>query len=136
MVLIHAGYFSHELGMCMQSDVLLPQSEGPHRVLWLLHGASDDETAWQRRTSIERYVEGTGLAVVMPCGHLSSYVNMAHGGKYFSYIADELPAIMRGFFSLSDKREDNFIAGLSMGGAGALRIGIARPENYLSLIHI
>ena len=92
MVLIHAGYFSHELGMCMQSDVLLPQSEGPHRVLWLLHGASDDETAWQRRTSIERYVEGTGLAVVMPCGHLSSYVNMAHGGKYFSYIADELPA--------------------------------------------
>src|SRR5699024_3532676 len=78
MVLIHAGYFSHELGMCMQSDVLLPQSEGPHRVLWLLHGASDDETAWQRRTSIERYVEGTGLAVVMPCGHLSSYVNMAH----------------------------------------------------------
>ena len=110
MVLIHAGYFSHELGMCMQSDVLLPQSEGPHRVLWLLHGASDDETAWQRRTSIERYVEGTGLAVVMPCGHLSSYVNMAHGGKYFSYIADELPTIMRGFFSLSDKREDNFIA--------------------------
>ena len=133
MVLIHAGYFSHELGMCMQSDVLLPQSEGPHRVLWLLHGASDDETAWQRRTSIERYVEGTGLAVVMPCGHLSSYVNMAHGGKYFSYIADELPAIMRGFFSLSDKREDNFIAGLSMGGAGALRIGIARPENYCAI---
>ena len=133
MVLIHAGYFFFVLGMCMQSDVLLPQSEGPHRVLWLLHGASDDETAWQRRTSIERYVEGTGLAVVMPCGHLSSYVNMAHGGKYFSYIADELPTIMRGFFSLSDKREDNFIAGLSMGGAGALRIGIARPENYCAI---
>ena len=32
MVLIHAGYFSHELGMCMQSDVLLPQSEGPQHV--------------------------------------------------------------------------------------------------------
>ena len=97
MVLIHAGYFSHELDMCMQSDVLLPQSEGPHRVLWLLHGASDDETAWQRRTSIERYVEGTGLAVVMPCGHLSSYVNMAHGGKYFSMAASIFPILRTNF---------------------------------------
>jgi len=133
MVSVQVGHVSDVLGMCMQTEVLLPQQEGPHPVLWLLHGAGDNQSAWLRRTSIERYVHGTGLAVVMPCGHLSSYVDMAHGGAYFTYIADELPRIMRSFFSLSDKREDNFIAGPSMGGAGALRIGIARPENYAAI---
>ncbi len=145
MALIHVNFFSESLGMCVAADVILPQASNrligmdtasdaeKHPVLWLLHGASDNHTIWQRRTSIERYVAPLGLAVVMPNVHLSGYTDMAHGGKYFTYVADELPKIMRSFFPFSDKREDNFISGLSMGGAGCMKIGLARPANYAAI---
>lgn len=145
MALIHIGFFSDVLGMEVNCDVILPQRatrqigmaaasrEGKHPTLWLLHGSSDDHTIWQRRTSIERYAAPLGLAVVMPAVQLSSYANMAHGGRYYDYISKELPQRMREFFPLSDKREDNFIAGLSMGGAGCLKIGLANPQNYAAI---
>ncbi len=104
-----------------------------HPTLWLLHGASDNHTIWQRRTSIERYAAPLGLAVVMPNAHLSSYADMAHGGTYYTYVSKELPEMMRSMFPLSDKREDNFIAGLSMGGAGCMKIGLNNPENYAAI---
>ena len=93
MALIPTNFFSDALGMCVSCDVILPQQsskligmdtgvrpDGKHPVLWLLHGASDDHTIWQRRTSIERYAAPLGLAVVMPAAHLSSYSDMVHGG--------------------------------------------------------
>ncbi len=145
MALIHTHFFSESLGMSSAVDVILPQksnaligmntsaSSQKHPVLWLLHGASDNHTIWQRRTSIERYVAASGLAVVMPGVHLSMYSDMVHGGKYFTYISEELPKLMRQFFPLSVKREDNYIAGLSMGGAGAMKVGLSRPENYVAI---
>lgn len=144
MALVHAGFFSEALGMCASCDVIIPQysrsligmktaQTDSRKVLWLLHGASDDQTIWQRRTSIERYAAPLGLAVVMPAAHLSSYADMAHGGKFFTYIADELPQIMRRMFGFSQAREDNYIAGLSMGGAGCLKIGLARPDRYCAI---
>ena len=141
MALIHANFFSTALGMCVNCEVILPQRVGAHigavpecwPTLWLLHGASDDETAWVRRTSIERYVAPLGLAVVMPAVRLSNYANMAHGQRFYDYVSRELPTLMRDFFPLSDKREDNFIAGLSMGGAGCLKIGLANPQNYAAI---
>ena len=145
MALLHVNFFSKSLGMCVAVDVILPQratkqigmaavaSGDKHPVLWLLHGASDNHTIWQRRTSIERYAAPLGLAVVMPNVHLSSYADMKHGGKYYTYISKELPEIMRSMFPLSDKREDNFISGLSMGGAGCMKIGLANPENYAAI---
>ena len=141
MAFIQTYFFSQALGMCVSCNVVLPQrtadneakANEKHPVLWLLHGMSDDETIWERRTSIERYAAPFGLAVVMPCVHLSSYADMAHGGKYYTYISKELPDAMRSFFPLSDKREDNFIAGLSMGGAGAMKIGLANPQNYAAI---
>ena len=145
MALIHIGFFSEVMGMCMSCDVILPQysrsligmktseAAGPKKVLYLLHGASDDHTIWQRRTSIERYAAPLGLAVVMPAAHLSSYADMAHGQKFYTYISEELPRKMREFFGFSDKREDNYIAGLSMGGAGCLKIGIANPDKFSAI---
>lgn len=141
MALIHTHFSSAALGRCVGCEVILPQkssnligmeSEKSEKtpVLWLLHGASDDETIWQRRTSIERYVSPLGLAVVMPSVEVSGYANLAHGGRFYDYVAKELPEIMRGFFGFSDKREDNYICGLSMGGAGALKIGLANPGKY------
>ena len=133
MSLIRMEVASAKLHMQVPVTVILPQSAGPHKTLYLLHGASDDHSAWTRFTSIERYAAQHKLCVVMPSAHLSIYRDMVHGGAFFSYIADELPKIMRTFFHLSDQREDNFIAGLSMGGEGALRIGLLCPENYAAI---
>ncbi len=143
MAFMHVEFFSETLHMAVGAEVVLPQAAkveigidakenrtGKHPVLWLLHGATDDQTTWSRRTSIERYASTMGLAIVMPSAHLSSYSNMAHGGSFYDYIAEELPAIMRDFFPLSDKREDNFIAGNSMGGFGSLKIGVNHPDRY------
>ncbi len=144
MALVHTHFYSESLGRCVSCEVILPQKatgligmesaeKERTKVLWLLHGASDDETIWQRRTSIERYVAPLGMAVVMPSVEVSGYSNLAHGGKFYDYVAKELPSIMRGFFGFSALREDNFVCGLSMGGAGALKIGLANPDRYAAI---
>lgn len=136
MALIRIGFFSEALGMCTNCNVILPQmptAEEPGKtfpVVTLLHNLMKSHSTWQRMTAIERYAISYGVAVVMPDAQVSSYADMLHGGKFFTYIADELPKIMRGFFPFSDKREDNFIAGCSMGGYGALKIGLNRPETF------
>lgn len=142
MALINCDFFSEVLGISTSICVILPQSttsqigmkgsivKEKYPTLYLLHGLSDDHTIWQRRTSIERYVSSMGLAVVMPNAGRSFYTDMKHGYKYFTYITEELPEIARQFFPLSEKREDNFIAGLSMGGYGAFKIALSYPEQY------
>lgn len=136
MALIRTGFFSEVLGMCANCDVILPQlpdANAPVRrfpVMVLLHGIMRSHSAWQRFTRIEEYAVSRGVAVIMPDGQNSSYADMLHGGKYFSYIADELLPVMRGFFPLSDRREDTYICGASMGGYGALKIALNRPEVF------
>jgi S-formylglutathione hydrolase FrmB len=141
VALIHCDFYSEALRLCTSVCVVLPQPPGPldwtsapparkYPVLWLLHGLSDDHTIWQRRTSIERYVNSTDLAVVMPAVHRSWYTDMAAGNRYWTFISEELPGIMRSLFPLSPRREDNFVAGLSMGGYGAFKLALRHPERY------
>ncbi len=98
--------------------------------LWLLHGLSDDHTAWLRRTSLERYVGSHNLAVVMPAVHRSFYNDMHSGLRYWTFLSEELPTLMRSWFRLSAERSDNFVAGLSMGGYGAFKWALRRPELF------
>ncbi|TFH03947.1 MAG: esterase family protein, partial [Spirochaetales bacterium] len=104
--------------------------EGKHRTLYLLHGMSDDHTIWLRRTSIGRYVADKGIAVVMTAVHKSRYSNLTTGDRYWDYISEEVPALAREFFNLSEKREDNYVAGLSMGGYGAWKMALNKPEMF------
>lgn len=133
---------SDSLGHGVSVNVIIPQyaetiigmsgkAEPTYKTLWLLHGLSDDHTAWARRTSIERYAADRGIAVVMPFGGRSWYTDAVYGAKFFTFITDELPQICRTIFrGMSDKREDNMIAGLSMGGYGALKAALTYPERY------
>jgi S-formylglutathione hydrolase FrmB len=137
MALIHCNFFSEVLKLSTSMYVILPQrtqnqigmqgtvKKDKHPTLYLLHGLSDDHTIWLRRTSIERYVANLGLAVVMPEVHRSFYTDMVNGYNYWTFISEELPEIARSFFPLSDKREDNFVAGLSMGGYGAFKLALS-----------
>lgn len=142
MALITCDFFSDALELNVTIRVILPQPtathahhfpEGmdqspPHPTLYLLHGLGDNSSAWTRQTSIERYVWKKNLAVVMPEVHRSFYADMVMGNKYWTFITEELPVVARRFFPLSDKREDNFVAGLSMGGYGAFKWALAYPE--------
>ncbi|MCL6637716.1 MAG: esterase family protein [Alicyclobacillus sp.] len=142
MAPIHCYFFSEVLGLSTSMTVILPQQTSrqigmqsaavrdKHPTLYLLHGLSDDDTIWLRRTSIERYVAPLGLAVVMPQVHRSFYTDMVYGGQYWTLVSEELPAIARSFFPLSDAREDNFVAGLSMGGYGAFKLALRHPQRF------
>src|SRR6478752_8532516 len=134
MALMRCDFFSEVLGLSTSMTVILPQStsgqigmtgterDGPPPVLYLLHGLSDDDTTWLRRTSIERYVAPLGLAVVMPQVHRSFYTDEAYGGRFWTFVSEELPALVSELFRVSTAREDTFVAGLSMGGYGALKL--------------
>lgn len=99
-------------------------------VLYLLHGSYGDCMDWPRLTGIERYAQEKGIAVVMPSAENSSYVNMEAGEAYLTYISEELPEFMCKMFPFSRKREDTYIAGLSMGGYGTYRCALEHPEKY------
>jgi S-formylglutathione hydrolase FrmB len=104
--------------------------EGPPPVLYLLHGLTDDHTAWPRYTSIGRYAEAAGLAVVMPSVHHSFYADEVHGHRYWTFVSEELPAVVSSFFRVSAEPSDTFVAGLSMGGYGALKWALRQPERF------
>lgn len=134
MALIQFEAFSDALGKAFTAHIALPETaRGPFPVLWLLHGAGDNGSGWLRHTTIERQATRRDLALVAPTAGMSMYEDMAHGQRYFTHIADELPKMLRRLLPLSDRREDNFIAGLSMGGMGALKIAMRRPENYAAV---
>jgi S-formylglutathione hydrolase FrmB len=100
------------------------------KVLYLLHGLSDDASAWQRFTSIEMIARMYGLVVVMPSVGRSFYIDQPNGQKYFTYLTEELPRYLKDVFGLSPRREDTYIAGNSMGGYGAFKAALLRPELY------
>lgn len=131
MALIQCDFFSETLQLSTSMNVLLPQpARARYPVLYLLHGLSDDHSTWLRRTSIERYVDPLGLAVVMPAVHRSFYADMVHGNRYWTFVSQELPALARSFFPISRRREDTFVAGLSMGGYGAFKLALSFPQRF------
>ena len=136
MALLNITFKAQTLGMDCGVSVILPQSfqektiAKPYRTLYLLHGLSDDNTAWTRFTSIERYAADYGIAVVMPNVHRSFYSDRKNGGQYFKFVSDELITVMQEWLPLSDKRADRCAAGLSMGGYGAMKLGLSCPEKF------
>ncbi|MBE6630209.1 MAG: esterase family protein [Ruminococcaceae bacterium] len=129
---------SAELNRQTQVYVLLPDdNDAPCKVLWLLHGLSDNHTGWMRYTAIERYARKHRLAVVMPNVDRSWYTDTAYGANYFSFVTKELPEVcFKTFRQMSRKREDNIVAGLSMGGYGAIKAALCCPEQYDACISL
>jgi putative tributyrin esterase len=145
MAFLDFHFFSDVLGLTCSAWVLIPEastrqigmeggvSREKYPTLYLLHGLSDDHTIWMRRTSIERYAAAKNIAVVMPAVGRSFYQDMASGQKYWTFVSEELPAICERLLPLSTERKDRFAAGLSMGGYGALRLGLAKPERFAAV---
>lgn len=142
MAFFEFHYHSDALKTAVTVNVLLPEKaktligmdgteNTKYKTLYLLHGLSDDQTIWMRRTSIERYAIERGIAVVMPNVGRSWYTDTAYGAAYFTFVTEELPHVCQHYFrGISDQREDTFIAGLSMGGYGAIKLALRCPEVY------
>ena len=137
MALLHVTFSSASLRRSVPMDVILPVDnmkpayDKPFKTLYLLHGLFGSCADWINCTRIKRWAEAKNLCVVMPSGDNSYYVPQSNPhNDYGAFIGEELVEITRRMFPLSHKREDTFIAGLSMGGFGALRNGLKYNETF------
>ncbi|OHV08464.1 alpha/beta hydrolase [Kushneria phosphatilytica] len=131
MALLNCRFHSDVLDMETTLTALVPEhAERPSPVLYLLHGLSDDDSSWLRQTSLERYAEAYGLAVIMPRVERSYYTDMARGPAWYRFLSEELPVVSQRLFPISQRREETFVAGLSMGGYGAFKWALRDPERF------
>lgn len=137
MALIHIDHVPDNVKVNLPLNIIVPDPGqmgripvARRKVLYLLHGLSDDASAWQRYSSIEVLAAAYGLVVVMPSAGRSFYVDQPNGQRYFSYLTDELPQYLADIFGLAPRREDTLIAGNSMGGYGAFKAALLHPERY------
>lgn len=123
-----SAFLNNDTGL----NIILPNRRfRPLKVLYLLHGYKQHFGSWLEQSSVARYAEGKDLAVVMPDGGRSFYTDMVLTGEnYYSYITKELPRFLKGQLGLDPQRADTAVAGLSMGGYGALKIGLNNPERF------
>lgn len=133
MALMEISFFSRSIGLASRMMVIVPDTGGgPFPVFYLLHGLSDDCTTWLRRTSIERYVAGVPLIVVMPETGRGWYTNAeGPGGRPYEdhLIQDVVPFVDRVLPSMA-RREGRVVGGLSMGGYGAVKCALKFPELF------
>lgn len=132
-MIVTGSIFSQTLQMntglsVMAPDELLPSES--YQAVYLLHGLSGSCTDYLNYTMLADYGKNCRAIYIMPEVQRSFYTDMVHGYRYFTYITEELPAICKNIFRISLKREDTAIIGLSMGGYGALKCALSRPEQY------
>ena len=119
---------SDNIHFLQDTEEIVPQ---PYKTLYLLHGLYGSDDIFLANTSIQKFAEDNGIAIVIPCGENSFYVDNKNAHAYYGeYVGQELLDITRNIFPLSHKREDTFIAGFSMGGYGAIRNGLKYSQNF------
>lgn len=144
MNLLDIHIFSDVLGMQTRVKVALPvrtkgewgkglslSTDGDFGAMYLLHGMGNGYTAWEQWTTIERVGDGRNLAYIMPEAYIGWYTDCKYGMKWYTYLTEELPRKMHEIFPhISDKREETFIAGMSMGGYGALKCALKESDRF------
>lgn len=140
MAYIRMQYKSKVLVRGVTVDIFLPEDgllgverKPPFKTLYFLPGYSADNTEIFTLLGIRKQVELKGIAVVIPCGDNFFYINRSEINMNYSSFIEELVSVTRTLLPLSDKREDTFIGGISMGGYGALYNG-KLYENIFSKI--
>ncbi|MGI6040551.1 MAG: hypothetical protein GX257_00420 [Clostridiales bacterium] len=146
MAVMRLNMLSKTLGMHTNVTVILPSfdqgfdigrtiediygSTPKFKTLWLLHGGSGDDADYLNWTNVARYAVETNCAVICPNAYNSAYSDYPRGAKYYSFVVDELREFCINNLPISDKREDNFVGGLSMGSGGAMKIAMDRCDEY------
>jgi S-formylglutathione hydrolase FrmB len=132
MALSETRYFSPPLEKMSGLIAIVPdQGDGPFPTVYQLHGLSDDYTVWQRRTRIEQLADKHRVMVVLLDGARSYYINSLLG-RYEDHVVDAIRVVERLYPAARDARLRG-IGGLSMGGYGAMKIGLKYPGLYASV---
>ena len=137
MALLQVNFHSQALQRTVPMNVILPTDrvasmpKNGYKTLYLLHGLFGSYSGWVANTRIQQWAEEKNLAVVMPSGDNSFYIDWEQpNNAYGRFIGQELVELTRKMFPLSSRREDTFIAGLSMGGYGALHNGLTNSGTF------
>lgn len=105
------------------------------KVLFLLHGYSGSSKDWLMGSSVQELATKYNIAVIMPSGENSFYLDGKGTGKaYCKYVGHELVEYVNNTFNLSMDRDNTFIGGLSMGGFGAIHTGLYYPETFGKIV--
>lgn len=146
MAVASVNFFSKSLMRSVTVNVIIPvdkyslsgetiAEKKPFKTLYLLHGVYGDCNDWINGTRIVSWAMEKNLAVVMPSGDNHFYVDKpGYGARYGEFVGKELVEVTREMFSLSEKREDTFIGGLSMGGYGAMINGLKYHDVFGRII--
>ena len=143
MAVFQVDYYSKALEKCTCFHMVLPNDLPPMMVeenenynrkmktLFLLHGYSGSSKDWLMGSSVNEMAGKYNMAVVMPSGDNSFYLDgRGKGRAYCKYVGEELVEYIRSTFNLATNKEDTFIGGLSMGGFGAMHTGLYYPETF------
>ena len=147
MALLNINFLSQSLCRITTVQMFIPNDLNPEerrenlhynrplKVLYLLHGYSGNYTDWIQGTAICNLAKKYNFAVVCPSGDNSFYFDQEMtGGKYRTFVGEELPSYISKVFGFSSRREDTFIGGLSMGGFGAVCTALKYPETFSKAI--
>ncbi len=131
-------FYSHALGRRTTYDAILPDTgSGPYPVLLQLHGLFDDHHSWIHKSKLVHYVADMELIVILPDGATSGYLDWhTHSERlnrqnYETMIVDDLWSEVHRNFHVDDQKWG--IGGLSMGGYGAIRLGLRHPDKFSSI---
>lgn len=136
MAFATVNYHSSALNKASSFNIVFPDDPAmprPWGVFYLLHGLSDDHTIWMRRTSIERYVAGLPLVVVMPDGGRGWYSNGVEGYAHEDDLIKDVVGLVDRTFPVKAARSGRAIGGLSMGGFGAVKLGLKHHNLFASV---
>ena len=111
-----------------------PNYSRPPKVLMLLHGHTLSATAWLYGSNVNELSAKYNFAVIMPSNYNGFYIDREVAGEQYESVVGEVLDFCVKTYGLSDKREDTFIEGLSMGGYGATHIGLKHPDRYSKIV--
>jgi S-formylglutathione hydrolase FrmB len=131
-MILRGVFFSQTLDMETNISIVAPDKflQQPYKVVYLLHGICGRSGDWIDYTMLPNYSKEYQAIFIMPEVARSFYSDMQYGLNYFSYITEELPTMCNSILNISPKREDIAIIGASMGGYGALKAALSKPQNY------
>ncbi|KLE17192.1 alpha/beta hydrolase family protein [Clostridium sp. C8] len=132
MKIINHTIESKSLGYSTSFNVLIPMDNvnDSTGTLYLLHGAYGNENDWLNLSPIKELAANHNFIIVFPRGEQSFYTNALNGPQYEDFISEELKSFIENTYKVSKDRKNTFIAGLSMGGYGALKIALKNKDKY------
>ncbi len=104
------------------------------QTVYVLHGGGENHSVTSRYVPLERYAQENRVMLV--CPDFQFFGTDCAGGKYFTYLTEELPTVIQTIFPSSPEREDNFVMGYAMGANVALGMAILRPDLYSACLDI